>query len=79
MRDAACVATGRFTLAYPAEVRPYLDRLWDRWFAFLADINWSVRDDAATTLAAVIKAYGSEVTPPPPHGPCNAKASRARG
>jgi hypothetical protein len=63
VRDAACVATGRFTLAYPEVVRPYLGRMYALWFGCLCDPSRSVREAAAVTLAMVIQAYGPEVRP----------------
>lgn len=132
VRDAACVASGRFAGAYPEECRPSLDKLYERfvaffmqcsvgmvslilvencwprssplwlvckryfsktafklqtscrhiysrtglmtllgtrrrglvacfrWFRHVGDPIWSVRDDSATALGAVCKAYGDE-------------------
>lgn len=36
VRDAACVASGRFAGAYPEECRPSLDKLYER-YAFLSE------------------------------------------
>lgn len=33
VRDAACVASGRFAGAYPEECRPSLDQLYERFVA----------------------------------------------
>ncbi|CAM9399116.1 unnamed protein product [Laminaria digitata] len=60
VRDAACVASGRFAGAYPEECRPSLDKLYERWFRHVGDPIWSVRDDSATALGAVCRAYGEE-------------------
>ncbi|CAM9544049.1 unnamed protein product [Ectocarpus sp. 6 AP-2014] len=60
VRDAACVASGRFAGAYPEECRPSLEKLYERWFRHVGDPIWSVRDDSATALGAVCKAYGEE-------------------
>ncbi|CAM9153116.1 unnamed protein product [Pylaiella littoralis] len=60
VRDAACVASGRFAGAYPEECRPSLDKLYERWFRHVGDPIWSVREDSATALGAVCKAYGQE-------------------
>ncbi|CAM9672855.1 unnamed protein product, partial [Discosporangium mesarthrocarpum] len=62
VRDAACVASGRFAGAYPEECRPSLDKLYERWFHHVSDPIWSVRDDSAIALGAVCKAYGEEAT-----------------
>ncbi|CAM9208809.1 unnamed protein product [Choristocarpus tenellus] len=62
VRDAACVASGRFAGAYPEECRPSLDKLYERWFHHVSDPIWSVRDDSAIALGSVCKAYGEEAT-----------------
>ncbi|CAN0381880.1 unnamed protein product, partial [Phaeothamnion confervicola] len=58
VRDAACVATGRFAGAFPEECRPSLDNLWERWLHHLSDPIWSVRENSAVALAEVCRAYG---------------------
>jgi HEAT repeat len=53
VRDAACVATGRFAAAFPQQCRPQLDTLYGRWFKHLAEPIWSVREDSAAALGQV--------------------------
>lgn len=40
VRDAACVASGRFAGAYPEECRPSLDKLYERSVAFRLGKSW---------------------------------------
>lgn len=40
VRDAACVASGRFAGAYPEECRPSLDKLYERFVAFSWCKSW---------------------------------------
>ncbi len=60
MRDAACLACGKFVLAYPAEAREALPRLYERWFDHLTENIPSVRAGAAASLACAAQAYGRE-------------------
>ncbi|CAM9405621.1 unnamed protein product [Chrysoparadoxa australica] len=60
VRDAACVASGRFAAAYPAQCQSSLERLYERWFVHLCEPIWSVREDSAIALGLVCKAYGDE-------------------
>lgn len=39
VRDAACVASGRFAGAYPEECRPSLDKLYERFVLVLSGAN----------------------------------------
>jgi HEAT repeat len=57
VRDAACVATGRFAAAFPQQCRPQLDTLYERWFKHLAEPIWSVREDSAAALGQVLTPY----------------------
>lgn len=61
VRDAACVASGRFAAAFPNECRGQLEELLERWFKHLAEPIWSVREDSAGALRQVCEAYGDEV------------------
>lgn len=60
VRDAACLASGRFVLGFPEESRPVLERLYTLWMDHLCDNIWSVREDSAVALADVMRAYGDE-------------------
>jgi hypothetical protein len=60
VRDAACVASGRFAGAYPEECRPTLEELYTRWFKHLSEPIWSVREDSAQALREVCGAYGRD-------------------
>ena len=41
VRDAACVASGRFAGAYPEECRPSLDKLYERFVRSRIRIGWA--------------------------------------
>eukprot|EP00611_Tribonema_gayanum_P012896 TRINITY_DN2359_c0_g1_i3.p1 TRINITY_DN2359_c0_g1~~TRINITY_DN2359_c0_g1_i3.p1 ORF type:complete len:680 (+),score=236.19 TRINITY_DN2359_c0_g1_i3:112-2151(+) len=60
VRDAACVASGRFAAAFPEECREQLPLLFERWFKHLAEPIWSVREDSAAALGEVCAVYGRE-------------------
>lgn len=60
VRDAACLATSQFVLAFPQESRDVLELLYELWIDHLSDEIWSVREDAAVALGNVIRAYGKE-------------------
>jgi hypothetical protein len=60
VRDAACVATGRFVGAFPEGCRARLPELYPLWFAALTDNIWSVREDSAVALAQIAAALGDE-------------------
>ena len=60
VRDAACLACGKVVLAYPAEAREALPRLYERWFDHLAENIPSVRASAAAALACAAQGYGRE-------------------
>lgn len=60
VRDAACIACGNFLRCFPAESAPFLDDLFVLFFAHVVDPIWSVREDAAVALGAVVEAYGDE-------------------
>ena len=60
VRDAACLACGKFVLAYPAEAREALPRLYERWFDHLTENIPSVRAGAAASLACAAQAYSRE-------------------
>mmetsp|Transcript_6677 Transcript_6677/g.11786 ORF Transcript_6677/g.11786 Transcript_6677/m.11786 type:complete len:700 (+) Transcript_6677:78-2177(+) len=57
VRDAACVATGKFVLNYPEESTGRLEELFTLWFSHLSDNIWSVREDSAIALGCVMRAY----------------------
>lgn len=58
VRDAACIATGRFVRSFPAESEAVVERLYELWFEHLSDQIWSVREDAAVALGDSVRAYG---------------------
>ena len=58
VRDASCVASGRFIRCFPDECRRHLADFNTLFFHHLADNIWSVREDAAVALGAVVEAYG---------------------
>ncbi|CAB3990045.1 Leishmanolysin-like peptidase, partial [Paramuricea clavata] len=60
VRDAACLACGNFVQCFPEECRASLDTLYELFFNNLCDNIPSVRQGAATSLANVVKTYGSE-------------------
>ncbi|TMW67001.1 hypothetical protein Poli38472_012117 [Pythium oligandrum] len=60
VRDAACLASSQFVLAFPTESRDVLEQLYELWIEHLSDEIWSVREDAAIALGNVIRAYGKE-------------------
>jgi HEAT repeat len=53
VRDAACVASGRFAAVFTVECRPQLDALFELWFKHCAEPIWSVREDSAAALGQV--------------------------
>ena len=65
MRDAACLATGKFVFAFPEESRSSLEELWKLWIDHISDNIWSVREDSALALGDVMRAYGGKQVPIP--------------
>ncbi|MEW5302135.1 MAG: hypothetical protein WDW36_004944 [Sanguina aurantia] len=62
VRDAACSACGRCVIAYPAELLPVRDEMFELWVAHLWDNIPSVRETTARALAAAVSAYGADAT-----------------
>ncbi|XP_067136446.1 uncharacterized protein [Centruroides vittatus] len=60
VRDAACLACGNFVMCYPEESRFSMESLYPMFFRNLHDCISSVRQGAATALANVVQAYGTE-------------------
>ncbi|KAJ0392787.1 hypothetical protein P43SY_010594 [Pythium insidiosum] len=60
VRDAACLASSQFVVAFPEESRVVLPQLYELWIDHLSDEIWSVREDAAVALGNAIRAYGQE-------------------
>lgn len=60
VRDAACVASGRFIKSFPEESRPRLEEFYKLFFFHCADNIWSVRENAAIALGCMVEAYGDE-------------------
>eukprot|EP00050_Salpingoeca_kvevrii_P013114 m.26834 g.26834 ORF g.26834 m.26834 type:complete len:692 (-) comp4672_c0_seq1:180-2255(-) len=60
VRDAACIASGRFIECFPEEARDMLPQFYELFFQHVGDNIWSVRENAAIGLAAVVRAYGQE-------------------
>jgi len=63
VRDAACVATGRFVLNFGQEAKPHLDDLFKLWITHLSDNIWSVREDSAVALGNALRAFPEEGRP----------------
>jgi hypothetical protein len=57
VRDAACIACGDFTAAFPAQVQPKLDELVHLWIAHLSDNITSVRENTAMSLVKAVAVY----------------------
>jgi hypothetical protein len=58
VRDAACVATGKFVSAFPeAASQAQLEGLFSKWFEHLSEPVWSVREDSAVALGQVCIIY----------------------
>ncbi|XP_071785582.1 uncharacterized protein [Asterias amurensis] len=62
VRDAACIACGKFVNCFPVESRPSMEVLYPLFFANLADNIPSVRQGAAVALCNVSKAYGEDAS-----------------
>lgn len=60
VRDASCVASGRFIKSFPEESRPRLDEFYKLFFFHCADNIWSVRENAAIALGCMVEAYGDD-------------------
>eukprot|EP00035_Acanthoeca_spectabilis_P012664 m.229336 g.229336 ORF g.229336 m.229336 type:complete len:694 (+) comp15680_c1_seq4:36-2117(+) len=60
VRDAACIALGRFIQGFPEEARGRLPELYELFFNHVCDNIWSVRENAAVALGAVVQTYGDE-------------------
>jgi hypothetical protein len=60
VRDAACLASSQFVVAFPEESRDALEQLYELWIDHLADEIWSLREDAAIALGNVMRAYGKD-------------------
>ena len=60
VRDAACIALGRFVSGFPEDARSQLSELYELFLQHVSDNIWSVRENAAVALAKVVKAYGDE-------------------
>lgn len=60
VKDAACVASGRFVCGFPDESKPFLSQLYPLWFQQLGDAVWSLREDAAIALGDVISGLGED-------------------
>lgn len=54
VRDAACVASGRFAGAYPEECRPSLDKLYERFVVVLGPEVWLVGDGSGSPVFFII-------------------------
>ncbi|EGD76480.1 hypothetical protein PTSG_07596 [Salpingoeca rosetta] len=61
VRDAACVASGRFMGCFKEESRPQLDKFLDLFVRHVGDNIWSVREDAAVALALVTRNFEEDV------------------
>jgi hypothetical protein len=62
VRDAACIASGRFVLSCPKECENAIDvmaEFYKLWEQHLSDNIWSVREDSAVALGNVARAYGA--------------------
>jgi len=57
VRDAACIASGKFVCGFPVESESRLEELFQLWYSHLSDNIWSVREDSAVSLGHVMKAY----------------------
>lgn len=63
VRDEACLACGLFVKAYPAYCKQDPDTLKELislWFLNLMDPIWSVREDAAISLANALSAFSNQ-------------------
>eukprot|EP00038_Savillea_parva_P001610 m.105787 g.105787 ORF g.105787 m.105787 type:complete len:351 (-) comp10561_c0_seq2:3350-4402(-) len=60
VRDAACIALGRFIQGFPEQARERLPELFELFFTHVCDNIWSVRENAAVALGAVVDTYGEE-------------------
>jgi len=60
VRDASCVASGKFIRCFPEEARGSLEDLYKLFFAHVHDNIGSVRENAAAGLGCVMEAYGEE-------------------
>eukprot|EP00039_Didymoeca_costata_P003973 m.70800 g.70800 ORF g.70800 m.70800 type:complete len:669 (+) comp12166_c0_seq1:27-2033(+) len=58
VRDAACIACGRFVKCFPDECRDSMEELYTLFFFHVGDNIWSVRENAAIALRSVVEAYG---------------------
>eukprot|EP00730_Choanoeca_flexa_P013976 TRINITY_DN5932_c0_g1_i1.p1 TRINITY_DN5932_c0_g1~~TRINITY_DN5932_c0_g1_i1.p1 ORF type:complete len:673 (+),score=171.76 TRINITY_DN5932_c0_g1_i1:2-2020(+) len=61
VRDAACIASGRFLGAFVDESRPLLPKFLDLFFHHVGDNIWSVRENAAVALGNVAKSFDEKV------------------
>ncbi|EEB20167.1 hypothetical protein Phum_PHUM604480 [Pediculus humanus corporis] len=59
VRDAACLACGNFILCFPNESKPIMKSLYPLFYRNLSDSIPSVRQGAASSLASVVRAFGS--------------------
>lgn len=55
--DGVCCFLSTLIITDPFEIVPA-----HRWFRHVGDPIWSVRDDSATALGAVCRAYGEEAS-----------------
>ncbi|EDQ91390.1 uncharacterized protein MONBRDRAFT_23736 [Monosiga brevicollis MX1] len=61
VRDAACIASGRFLGAFPIEAKGEpLDAFLKLYFHHLGDNIWSVRENAAVAIGNVCKSFGDD-------------------
>jgi hypothetical protein len=55
VRDAACLGSASFYRHFPRASAPKEEALWQLWSAHLADVIWSVREDAALACVTVLQ------------------------
>eukprot|EP00041_Stephanoeca_diplocostata_P031731 m.995258 g.995258 ORF g.995258 m.995258 type:complete len:648 (-) comp24016_c0_seq8:1667-3610(-) len=60
VRDAACIACGRFVSKFPVESGPRMEQLYKLFLDHVCDNIWSVRENAAVALAQVVTAFGED-------------------
>jgi hypothetical protein len=77
VRDAACIALGRFIQGFPEEARGRLPELYELFFLHVCDNIWSVRENAAVALGAVVQTYVVVQTLSPHPAPLCSRARTA--
>eukprot|EP00049_Salpingoeca_infusionum_P017689 m.354010 g.354010 ORF g.354010 m.354010 type:complete len:655 (-) comp16896_c0_seq1:234-2198(-) len=61
VRDAACIASGRFLGCFPEKSMALLDKFLTLFFHHLGDNIWSVRENAAVALGRIAPSFPSAV------------------